>query len=86
MLPYVLICISLSLAGVAGLQFVYLHYLDRVDKERKKHVYDLELRCKHLAKQLAEAEQTIAEQEKVLGSFEVKATHEEMWADVIDDR
>ncbi len=35
MMWYVLIGLSLSLAGVAGLQFFYLIYLERIDREQK---------------------------------------------------
>ena len=46
MLVYVLIGLCLSLAGVAGLQLMYMLYSDRVDKERKKRVHELEVEYK----------------------------------------
>jgi len=84
---YVLIGLSLSLAGVAGLQFFYLIYLERIDREQKKRIQELERHSKHLSKRLSQAEQQIAEQdeilENILDEFE---DGEEIWADVIEDR
>jgi uncharacterized membrane protein len=39
---YVLIGLSLSLACVAGLQFFYMLYLERISDERKKRISELE--------------------------------------------
>ena len=86
MLLYVLICLSLSLAGVAGLQLMYMVYLDRIDKERKKRVHELEIQCRSLARQLAEAEDKIADQRRMLDSAYPEIEDEEAWADVIDER
>ena len=86
MLLYVLICLSLSLSGIAGLQFLYLFYLDRLDKERKKRIHELEAQCKSLSRRLHEAEARIAEQDDVLSSFYADEESEEAWADVIEDR
>ncbi len=36
MMLYILIGLSLSLTGVAGLQFFYMMYLERIDREQKK--------------------------------------------------
>ena len=84
---YVLIGLSLTLAGVAGLQFFYLIYLERIDREQKKRIQELERHSKHLSKRLSQAEQQIAEQdeilENILDEFE---DGEEVWADVIEDR
>lgn len=84
MLLYALICLSLALVGVAGLQFMYLFYLDRLDQERKKRVHELEHQCRHLNARLEEAETRIAEQEEMLQLTAPES--EEAWADVIDDR
>ena len=84
---YVLIGHSLSLAGVAGLQFFYLIYLERIDREQKKRIQELERHSKHLSKRLSQAEQQIAEQDKILESiFDEIEDDEEVWADVIEDR
>ena len=86
MLLYVLICLSLSLAGVAGLQLMYMIYLDRIDRERRKRVHELEVRCRSLAGQLAEAEDKISNQQRLLDSVYPETEDEEAWADVIDER
>ncbi len=87
MMWYVLIGLSLSLAGVAGLQFFYMIYLERTDREQKKRIQELERHSKHLSKRLSQAEQQIAEQDEILESiFDEFEDDEEVWADVIEDR
>jgi hypothetical protein len=85
---YVLICLALSLAGVAGLQFFYLAYLERMDKITKKSLREAELQNCYLKQRLREAELQIAEQAKLLESVYINTEdeEEEIWADVIDDR
>jgi len=86
MMWYVLIGLSLSLAGVAGLQFFYLIYLERIDREQKKRIQELERHSKHLSKRLSKAEQQIAEQDEILEGIFDEFEDEEVWADVIEDR
>jgi hypothetical protein len=86
MLYYVLICLCLVLTGVAGLQLSYMFYLDRLDKERKKRLQELERRCKMLSKRLEDAEAKIELQEAVLDTFyeDKEMESDEVWADIID--
>lgn len=89
MMLYVLIGLSLSLVGVAGLQFFYLIYLERIDREQKKRIHELERHCKLLSNRLVDAEAKIAEQNNLLeGIFDEaeEVEEEEVWADVIDER
>jgi 16S rRNA C1402 (ribose-2'-O) methylase RsmI len=88
MLQYVLICLSLALAGVAGLQFMYMFYLEKMDEERRKRIHELERECRFLRGDLLEAEARIAEHEETISGFtgQHQDVEEEMWADVIDDR
>ncbi|HEV8160058.1 MAG TPA: hypothetical protein VGP58_13565 [Pyrinomonadaceae bacterium] len=88
MMSYVLIGLSLSLAAVAGLQFFYMIYLERIDREQKKRIHELERHSKHLSKRLSQAEQQIAEQDEILENIldEFEDDEEEVWADVIEDR
>jgi 16S rRNA C1402 (ribose-2'-O) methylase RsmI len=87
MMLYILICLSLSLSGVAGLQFFYMVYLERVDRERQKRIRELEHHCQHLAKRLRETEAQVTEQNEMLEAFyEDFEDEEEVWADVIDER
>jgi len=85
MLFYSLIGLCLVLLGTSGLQFVYLFYLDRVDKERKRHIHDLELQCKRLSARLSDAERRIAEQERIISAISIDS-EDEMWADIIEER
>jgi hypothetical protein len=85
MLMYALICLSLALLGIAGLQFTYLFYLDRVDKERKKLIHQLEVECRRLSARLADAEARVAEQDLLLNKLLVE-TNDELWADIIEER
>ena len=89
MLLYGLICLSLSLAGVAGLQFFYMAYLERLDRTRKRRIHELEQHCKYLTTRLKETESQINEQndliEAIYDELETE-DEEEIWADVIEDR
>jgi hypothetical protein len=86
MLLYVLIGLSLSLAGVAGLQLTYMFYLDRLDRQRKKHVHELEAECRRLAKLLADAEYELKLKNELLAHANPESEDEEAWADVIEER
>lgn len=83
---YILIGLSLSLVGVAGLQFFYLIYLERIDREQKKRIRELERHCKFLSTRVREAEQKITEQNDLLENIFDELEEEEIWADVIEDR
>ena len=85
MLSYVLICLCLALTGVAGLQMMYLLYLEGLDREKRKRLSQLEHECKHLRNDLTEAQQKIAEQTQLLESSSVESG-DEAWADVIEER
>lgn len=85
---YVLICLSLSLAGVAGLQFFYMIYLERIGNEQKKRIRELEKHSIDLSSRLRDAEALITDQEELIKSAyeEYEAEDEEVWADVIEER
>jgi hypothetical protein len=86
MLLYVLIGLCLSLSGVAGLQLMYMFYLDRLDRQRKKHVHSLELECRRLANMLAEVERELKLKNEMLAVAYPEFDDEEAWADVIEER
>ena len=87
MLTYALIGLSLVLLGVAGLQFTYMFYVERLYRERIRHTKLLERRNGRLRRQLDEAEDVIAEQQALLDKFGIETTGEdESWADLIDER
>ncbi|CAN5268506.1 hypothetical protein BH20ACI2_BH20ACI2_05080 [soil metagenome] len=86
MLMYALIAISLVLLGVAGLQFTYLFYIDRVYRERRKYLQTLEQKHSRLSAKLEKAERRIAEQNEMFANLEPPSSKdEEVWADVIGD-
>jgi hypothetical protein len=87
MLLYVLIGLSLVLLGVAGLQFTYLFYVDRVLAERKHYLRSVEQKCLRLTNKLEAAERQIAHQNELLASLSPDLrVEDEVWADLIDDR
>ncbi len=87
MLLYALIGLSLVLVGIAGLQFTYLFWVDRLNRERRKHMHDLERRYARLAARLDAAEGRIAEQDELLKRLgHNDDSVEEAWADLIDER
>lgn len=87
MLDYILIGLCLVLVGIVGLQFTYMFYLDRIDRERKKHVRHLERSVKRLTEQLGSTGRRLADQnetpERVYPEYFFE---DEQWADVIDER
>ena len=84
MLMYALIGLSLVLVGIVGLQFTYLYWIDRVYRERRKYLKDLENRYADLNSRLRSAELRMAEQAEFLETLGYKET--ETWADVIEER
>ena len=87
MFDYILIGVSLVLVGVAGLQFTYMFYLDRLDRERKKHVRYLERRVKRLSDQLESTERRLTDQTSMLEKiYPEYIFDDDAWAEVIDER
>ena len=85
---YILICLSLSLAGITGLQFFYLAYLDRLDKDLKNRIRELEKHCQYLANQLNQEESQREEKEvkeKNISSDLGEVDGDEIWADVLEE-
>lgn len=83
---YFLIGLCLTLAGVASLQLMYMFYLDRIDRERKKRVHELELECRRLSTRLDETEHELQIKNEILATAFPEPEDEEVWADVIEDR
>ncbi len=84
MLMYALIGLSLVLVGIVGLQFTYLFWIDRVYRERRTYLKDLEHRYADLNARLRSAELRIADQAGLLETLGYKDS--EIWADVIEER
>lgn len=85
MFMFFLIGLCLVLVGIAGLQFTYLFYIDRLNRERRKYLRALEHKCSDLAARLEQAGHRIAEQDELLETVYDKK-EDEAWADVIEER
>ena len=86
MLLYVLIGLCLSLAGIASLQLMYMFYLDRIDRERKKRVHELEIECRRMLSRISQMESELRMKDAMLAMAYPEFEDEEAWADVIDER
>ena len=75
MLMYALIGLSLVLVGVAGLQFAYIFYIDRIYRERQRYLQGLEYRYNELKAQLDDSQRRLAEHEMI----------RDEWAEVIGE-
>jgi len=84
LLLYVLICLSLSLTGVAGLQMMYMFYMETVDRQRRKRLLELEHECKSLRRELLDAESKIAELDRHR-TTSITSPEDSYWAEVIDE-
>lgn len=82
---YALICISLILLGVAGLQFTYMFYVERLYSERRKYLQDLEYRYARLTARLEYAERRITEQQDMITMLTGEEFVEEDWEDIIEE-
>jgi 16S rRNA C1402 (ribose-2'-O) methylase RsmI len=79
---YIVICLALALAGVAGLQFFYLAYLEKINSHHRRRLAELERRCERLAYRLHEAEQKLNDYQDIITT---EPAEEEIWAEIIDD-
>jgi len=87
MLLYALIGLCLVLLGVAGLQFSYLFYIDRIYRERRRYLQSLEQKSAGLELKLAEAEKQAAELTLRLADLQpASPVEDDTWADVIEER
>lgn len=85
MLIYALITLCLALTGVAGFQLAYMFYLDRLDRDRKARLHELEARCRNLAERLAEAESQLAGQGELIDALYADLDDSETWAEILDE-
>lgn len=85
MLMYALIGLCLVLTGIAGLQFTYMFWVERLYDERRKHIRALEHKCRDLTTRVEIAEHRVAEQDVILGTAEL-GKEDEAWADVIEEK
>lgn len=84
---FILIGLSLVLASLAGLQFIYLFSADRMMRERKRHVKRVEQRCARLISRLEAAEARLRRQDDLLEAAYPGITKgDEAWAEIIEER
>jgi hypothetical protein len=84
---YFLIVLSLALAGIAGILFFYLTAMEKIGREQKRRVAELERHCAHLSARLQDAETRIAHQAEFIEAFEYyqeEKEEDDVWADVIE--
>lgn len=83
MMLYVVICIALAMAGVAGMQFFYLAYMERVCKQHQRRVKELERQNALLYHRWQDTERALAGYEDL--AAEEIAEEEEVWSEIIED-
>ncbi|RMG04391.1 MAG: hypothetical protein D6735_06970 [Acidobacteria bacterium] len=66
---YVMIIALLSLIGICGTQFLYLLYIERMDKERRKRLAELERKCNYLMEKLKQTEAKLHQQEAMINDL-----------------
>ncbi len=98
---YALVIALFSLIGICGMQFLYLIYFERINRERRKRLAELERKCNYLMEKLKQAEEKLAKQDEIISSIYeekleedtdvfdaveiIEEEHEEIWADIIED-
>lgn len=87
MLVYFLIGLSLVLVGIVGLQFSYMFWVERMYRERRTYLRELENKYARQTERLAAAQRRIAEQNDLLETaYPELGKEDEVWADVIEER
>lgn len=81
-LTYGMICLMFVLIGMVGLQFTYMFYVERLYKERGRHLKLVEGRNAVLKERLRVAEQRLESLGWEEGGSEPS---EEAWAEILDD-
>jgi 16S rRNA C1402 (ribose-2'-O) methylase RsmI len=84
LLYYVVICTALAMAGIAGLQFFYLAYLERVGNQLKRRIHELERQNATLYHRWQDAEHKLAEYH-ILEAEEIIEDEEEIWSEIIEE-
>ncbi len=76
-MEYVAYIFALALACVAGMEFVYLRFMDAMNRQYKRRIHELERQKAELERELRSLEAALEEQEE--------AEEEEVWPEMIDD-
>lgn len=75
-MEYVAFIFALALACVAGMEFVYLRFMEAINRQHKRRIQELERRNAELEKELRSIEAVIEPQSE---------TDEEAWPELLDD-
>lgn len=81
---YVVICIALAMAGVAGMQFFYLAYMERVINQQKRRITELERQNAVLYHRWQDAERVATHYDDL--EAQVVEEEEEIWSEIIEDK
>jgi type II secretory pathway component PulJ len=76
-MEYVAFIFALALACAAGMEFVYLRFLDVMNRQQKRRISELERRNAELERELRRLRAAIDEQEE--------EEDDEAWPEMIDD-
>ena len=83
---YFLIGLSLVLLGIVGLQFTYMFWVERMYKERRAYLRQLEGKYARQSERLANTERRLAEQNDLFQTaYPEFGKEDEVWADVIEE-
>lgn len=75
-MEYVAYIFALTLACVAGMEFVYLRFMEAINRQHKRRIAELERRNAELERELRGVEVALEQQEQA---------DEEAWPELLDD-
>jgi hypothetical protein len=75
-MEYVAFIFALALACVAGMEFVYLRFMEAINRQHKRRIQELERQNAELEKELRNIEAALEPQSE---------TDEEAWPELLDD-
>jgi hypothetical protein len=75
-MEYVAFIFALALACVAGMEFVYLRFMEAINRQHKRRIQELERQNAELEKELRSIEAALEPQTE---------TDEEAWPEMLDD-
>ena len=75
-MEYVAFIFALALACVAGMEFVYLRFMEAINRQHKRRISELERQNAELEKELRSIEAALEPQTE---------TDEEAWPELLDD-
>ncbi len=76
-MEYVAFIFALALACAAGMEFVYLRFMDAMNRQHKRRIAELERRNAELERELRSLESSLVVQRN--------EADEEAWPELIDD-